>query len=180
MSDRSSSSAEGEAILCATAAGNDVESAPFRIVSDEARSVEVHCCSAVRSIGRPIRQATMVRISGSSEAYPRCTHLLGESESGRIASAVVIADISVVKYEGNFGSMECARTAIEGRRRPGVYVRKCRSCAKCCLSSSLGERGDTPSRGFDRGPKAERRRCRVVRAVCIDNQVALLAICFAD
>ena len=108
------------AILSTTPACNDAKPLPFRAISDEARRVEIHCPAGVGSIRRPIWQASMIGIPGPCKAYPSSTHLFGKNEGGRITATVMIADLSIVKDEGDFGSMEWTGAVIQGRRPPSI------------------------------------------------------------
>ena len=64
---------------------------------------------------RPIWQAAMIGIPGPCKAFPRSTHLFGKNKSGRITATALIADLSIVKDEGDFGRMGWAGPAIIGK-----------------------------------------------------------------
>ena len=72
----------------------------------------------------------MIGIPGPCKAFPRSTHLFGKNESGRITATALIADLSIVKDEGDFGRMGWAGAAIIGKGW---------CCAKCHLPSCLSK-----------------------------------------
>ena len=74
------------------------------VIAHCAGRVKVHRCPLFRSVCGPMRQSVMIRIAGSGKIHPGSTDLLGENEGLGSASAVMIANFSIVEGERDFGS----------------------------------------------------------------------------
>src|SRR5262245_48392838 len=104
--------------------------APFRtigIVLHFALVVEDHRRALVRRESRPFRQARMIRVALARKRYPGLAHPRGQRASVCAATRHIHAAINVVKDEGQFRAMECARSTVEYGRLPREQIQIGRS-----------------------------------------------------
>src|SRR5271168_1583683 len=100
-------------LLSDSGLGNQFQSFSFRIITHFAGRVEVHSGARIPGVGRPMRQAAVIGISGPREIHPGRADLLRQSKRLRRTRTVVSADFGIVEGKGNFARVKGTGAIIQ-------------------------------------------------------------------